>query len=252
MNQIVTYDFESKNVRTVLDESGEPRFVAVDVCAALDLPGRPRDYMRALDDDEKGAHIVRTPGGDQELTVISESGVYSLIFKSRKPEARRFKRWVTHEVLPAIRRTGQYQAPAAAVPATVLTQDRVGAILAIGDAVARVPGVRPGIAMAATLACINENTGITIEALRRALPAANEPIGSLNATQIGEQAGLSAKAVNVRLRDLGLQFRNERGDWELTEPGQRYGEAIPFMRNGHSGYQILWKPEVIDQLREVA
>lgn len=64
-----------------------------------------------LDDDEKGAHIVRTPGGEQEVTIINESGLYSLILRSRKPSAKRFKKWVTSEVLPSIRKTGRYVAP---------------------------------------------------------------------------------------------------------------------------------------------
>jgi hypothetical protein len=51
---------------------------------------------------------------------------------------------------------------------------------------------------------------------------------------------------------MGLQFKNDRGEWELTEPGQTYAEAVPYSRNGHAGYQILWKPEVVDRLREVA
>jgi prophage antirepressor-like protein len=249
MSQLLAFNFESSNVRIVMDANGEPWFVAADVCSAININ---TEQSRRLDEDEKGLRIVQTPGGQQEMVTINESGLYSLILTSRKAEAKRFKRWVTHDVLPAIRKTGSYQVPAAAIAVPVHTQDRVSAILAIGEAVAKVPGVKAGVAMAATLACINENTGITVEALRRALPAANDPIGSLNPTQIGEQLGLSPKAVNIRLRDLGFQFKNERGDWELTEPGQQFGEAIPYMRNGHSGYQILWLPAVVEQLREVA
>ena len=138
----------------------------------------------------------------------------------------------------------------AALPAP--TQDRVSSLLLIGDAVAKVPGVKAGIAMAATLTCIQENTGLVIETLRRALPAANEPTCSHNATQLGKLAGSSAKAANQRLALLGFQFRNERDEWELTDAGKAWAEAMPFSRNGHSGYQILWNPAVVDQLKEVA
>ncbi|MFZ5555749.1 MAG: Bro-N domain-containing protein, partial [Pseudomonadota bacterium] len=178
-------------------------------------------------------------------------GLYSLVLGSRKPEAKRFKRWVTHEVLPAIRKTGRYAlsgTPARPAP----TQDRVCSILLIGEAVAKVPGVKPGIAMAATLTCIQENTGLAVETLRRALPAANEAICSLNATQLGRLLGLSAKATNQRLAHHGLQFRNERDEWELTEAGEAWAEAMPYSRNGHSGYQILWNPLVAERLKEVA
>lgn len=105
--QVIPFQFDTREVRTMLIDD-QPWFVAADVCEALMLNGRSRDYIRMLDDDEKGAHIVRTPGGDQQVQVVSESGLYSLIFKSRKAEAKRFKKWVTAEVLPAIRRTGQY------------------------------------------------------------------------------------------------------------------------------------------------
>ena len=125
-------------------------------------------------------------------------------------------------------------------------------MLLIGEAVAKVPGVKAGIAMAATLTCIQENTGLAVETLRRTLPAANEPICSLNATQLGKLAGLSAKATNRRLAALGLQNRNDRDEWELTDAGEAWAEAMPYSRNGHSGYQILWNPTVVEQLREVA
>jgi len=185
------------------------------------------------------------------MTTVNEPGLYALVLGSRKAEAKRFKRWVTHEVLPAIRKTGSYAVPAvAALPAP--TQDRVTSLLLIGEAVAKVPGVKAGIAMAATLTCIHENTGLAIETLRRALPAANEPICSLNATQLGKLVGLSAKTTNLRLANLGLQVRNERDEWELTEIGEAWAEAMPYSRNGHSGYQILWNPTVAQEMREVA
>ena len=138
----------------------------------------------------------------------------------------------------------------AALPAP--TQDRVTAILLIGEAVAKVPGVKTGIAMAATLTCIQENSGLTTEVLRRALPAANEPICSLNATQLGKLLNRSAKATNQLLASHGFQFRNDRDEWELTEAGEAWAEAMPYSRNGHSGYQILWNPAVAEQLKEVA
>ena len=113
------FNFRSTEVRTVTID-GEPWFVLSDVVDVLGF-SRSRDSARMLDDDEKGAHIVRTPGGDQEVIIINESGVYSLALRSRKPEAKPFRKWVTSEVLPAIRKTGQYAATApqalAATPA---------------------------------------------------------------------------------------------------------------------------------------
>lgn len=246
--QLAPFDFEGRQVRIVTDAQGEPWFVAADVLSTISLD---RKALERLDDDEKGVNSIHTPGGVQEMTTVNEPGLYALVLGSRKAEAKRFKRWVTHEVLPAIRKTGSYAVPAiAALPAP--TQDRVTSLLLIGEAVAKVPGVKAGIAMAATLTCIHENTGLAIETLRRALPAANEPICSLNATQLGKLVGLSAKTTNLRLANLGLQVRNERDEWELTEIGEAWAEAMPYSRNGHSGYQILWNPMVAQEMREVA
>lgn len=247
--ELIPFDFEGQPVRVVTDAQGEPWFVAADVLNTLTLD---RKALERLDADEKGVSSIHTLGGDQEMTIVNEPGLYGLVLGSRKPEAKRFKRWVTHEVLPAIRKTGSYSMSRtpAALPAP--TQDCVSAILLIGDAVAKVPGVKAGIAMAATLTCIHENTGLAVETLRRALPAANEPICTLNATQLGKLLNRPAKATNLLLASSGLQFRNDRDEWELTEAGEAWAEAMPYSRNGHSGYQILWNPAVAEQLKEVA
>lgn len=99
-------------LRTVL-ENGEPWFVAADVCKALGL-GNNRQAIARLDNDEKGVILSDTPGGKQSMTTVSESGLYSLVLGSRKPEAHLFKRWVTHDVLPSIRKTGAYVTPSLA------------------------------------------------------------------------------------------------------------------------------------------
>lgn len=247
--QLVPFDFEGRPVRVVTDSQGEPWFVAADILATI---GLDRKALERLDEDEKGVSSIHTPGGGQEMTTVNEPGLYTLVLGSRKAEAKRFKRWVTHEVLPSIRKTGSYVVPGALASLPAPTQDRVTALLLIGEAVAKVPGVKAGIAMAATLTCIQENTGLAVETLRRTLPAANEPICSLNATQLGKLAGLSAKTANLRLAALGLQYRNDRDEWELTDAGEAWAEAMPYSRNGHSGYQILWNPTVVEQLREVA
>jgi len=114
--------FKSLEVRTI-SRDDEPWFVLSDVAIILGF-SRSRDAGRILDDDEKGAHILRTPGGDQEVTIISESGIYALALKSRRPEAREFRKWVTSEVLPAIRKTGRYEAATAAPPAPSLLSRR--------------------------------------------------------------------------------------------------------------------------------
>jgi prophage antirepressor-like protein len=106
----LAFTFSTQTLRVLMID-GEPWFVASDVCDALSI-AQTASAMRQLDDDEKGVHSTHTPGGEQKVTIINESGLYSLILTSRKPEAKKFKKWVTSEVLPAIRKTGRYEAPA--------------------------------------------------------------------------------------------------------------------------------------------
>lgn len=115
--QPFTFPGTGQAVRVVTID-GEPWFVAADVCAVLAIRNN-RDALTALDDDEKGVATTDTPGGEQQVSIVNEPGLYSLILRSRKPEAKAFKRWVTHDVLPAIRKTGSYQAaPAHPLPRT--------------------------------------------------------------------------------------------------------------------------------------
>lgn len=110
MNDIMTFNNpEFGEIRTT-QINGEPWFVAVDVCRALDLSDTSKTLER-LDDDEKGTSSIRTPGGKQKVSIINEPGLYSLVMGSRKPEAKAFKRWTTHEVIPSIRRHGAYMTP---------------------------------------------------------------------------------------------------------------------------------------------
>ena len=104
MMNLTTFNFNQVNVRTVTDEQGNPWFVAADVCAVLEIRNN-RDAMSRLDDDDKGVNSIHTLGGKQDVTIINESGLYSLILTSRKPEAKSFKKWVTSEILPSLRET---------------------------------------------------------------------------------------------------------------------------------------------------
>lgn len=107
-NEIQVFDSpEFGTVRAIRDENGEPMFVAKDVAVILGYRDAA-NMTRRLEEDEKGTRSVSTPGGEQQMAVITEPGLYSAILGSRVPEAKAFKRWVTHEVLPALRRDGGY------------------------------------------------------------------------------------------------------------------------------------------------
>ncbi len=112
-SQLSTFNFESNSIRT-LAINNEPWFVAKDVCDAIGLTNS-RMSLIALDEDEKGVSLIYTPSGQQEMNIISESGMYTLILRCRDAVKKgsvphRFRKWVTAEVLPAIRKTGKYEA----------------------------------------------------------------------------------------------------------------------------------------------
>ena len=107
MNDLKIFENPQFGKVRVIERDGEPWFVAADVCRALEL-GEVHVAMRRLDDDEKGRCSIPTPGGVQEMSIINEPGLYSLVLGSRKPEAKAFKRWITHDIIPAIRKTGGY------------------------------------------------------------------------------------------------------------------------------------------------
>lgn len=112
-NEIRKFDFRGASLRTLTDEAGEPWFVAKDVCDILEI-SNPSDALKRLDDDERSRFNLGRQG---ETNIVNEAGLYVLVLGSRKPEAHEFKRWVTHEVLPQIRKTGGY------IPATDADDD---------------------------------------------------------------------------------------------------------------------------------
>jgi len=105
-NELLTLQFDGNDIRVAMI-CGIPWFIAKDICNVLNF-SEPSAMTRTLDDDEKGLYNTQTPGGFQSLQTVNESGLYSLILRSRRPEAKKFKKWVTSEVLPSIRQSGEY------------------------------------------------------------------------------------------------------------------------------------------------
>lgn len=181
-------------VRTVMRD-GEPWFVAADVCRSLEI-GNPAMAMGRLEEDEKGISSIDTLGGKQNLTIVNEPGLYTLVLGSRKPEAKAFKRWITHEVVPAIRKHGMY---------------------ATDELIAN-----PDIAIAAFTALKEERekrkaleTTVAVQSqqLAEAAPKVSYYDLILNCkdlisvSKIAKDYGMSAIKMNKTLRDLGIQYR---------------------------------------------
>lgn len=116
MSALTVFQYQAEHsVRSVLI-NGEAYIVAADICTAIGI-AKHRDAVTQLEDDERASTVVDTPGGPQRMTVVNEAGMYALMLISRSPKVRPFRRWITHEVLPAIRKTGTYgTAPALDAP----------------------------------------------------------------------------------------------------------------------------------------
>lgn len=112
-NKVTIFNYENNQVRS-LAIKGEPWFVLADLCKVLEL-STPSRVAERLDPDEKGVSSIHTLGGNQKATIVNESGMYAVILRSDKPQAKPFRKWVTAEVLPKIRKTGAYATGGGAV-----------------------------------------------------------------------------------------------------------------------------------------
>lgn len=164
---ITPFNFNNSEIRLIV-RAGEPWFITADVARVLGY----RDASnagRVLDDDEKDTHVVSTPGGDQKLTVINESGLYALVLRSRKPEARKFAKWVTSEVLPAIRKTGSYSLPYTAQPRDKLTLDQGDELRSMLETAAqKLPPEKRGTFLQSGWAKLRAHTGVNYRQIPQA------------------------------------------------------------------------------------
>lgn len=190
------------------------------------------------------------------MSIIPEGDLYRLVIHSKLPSAEKFESWVFDDVLPTIRKTGSYSIPKVTPNPHYRTRMIGTAIRDVGktsEELEKVFGVAHGMALAVSMNLVGEAYGVDMAPCKALLPAAEE-VSYLNATDIAERIGLkyktgkpNAAAANQLLAERGLQEKRGK-DWHLTERGKAYGEAKPYERGGHSGYQIMWRDEVIAAL----
>lgn len=211
-NRLQVFSYEGNEVRTVLRD-GEPWWVLKDICAVLDI-ANSRDAAARLDEDEKDdVGITDAIGRQQNTTVISESGLYNVILLSRKPEAKKFKRWVTHEVLPSIRKTGLYATPEAVEKLLNDPDFLIGAL-------------RELKAIRLKNAALTETVGVQSQQISEMKPKAGyydvvlACRDAVAVTTIAKDYGKSGQWMNETLHSLGIQFK-QGGIWLLY---QKYAE----------------------------
>ncbi|WP_212645489.1 BRO family protein [Delftia sp. PE138] len=214
MSSITPFDFDGHPIRVVTNDIGEPWFIAKEVSGVLGY-SEASAMTRTLDDDEKGLQVLQTQGGTQRVIVINESGLYSAILKSERQEAKRFKKWVTSEVLPSIRRTGSYTSAATQqMPAPL--RDQVDAGILLLRAAAEDLKFAPS-AMLGGYQKLEHHVGVAgllpayaVDAPATATAGTSEPTKSLAELLKEFGVGISAQAFNKLLMQRGFVEERER------------------------------------------
>ena len=249
MNEISIFKNPTFGEVRTLTINNEPWFVGKDVAEVLGYTNPSKALADHVDADDKLNNETLLSLGQRGGWIINESGLYALIFGSKLETAKAFKRWVTSEVLPAIRKTGSYQMPA---PVQVFPAGSLAAAISdIGDtaaAIEKVFAVKHGMAMATASVMVEAKYGIDTKPLRYLMPPEQYP-GYMNPTEIGKKlGGLRAVTINKMLEQLGFQHK-EGSSWRLDEAGREYGEEKPFTNHGHSGYTIAWNDLILKVLK---
>jgi prophage antirepressor-like protein len=255
MSNLTIFQFESHEVRFI-GTADSPWWVAADVCAAVDVKNASQAIER-LDDDERAMFNIGRQG---EAWCINEPGLYSLILTSRKPQAKRFKKWVTSEVLPSIRKTGKYDLPQALQPLELPTPT-AQEISELFDLILGGAGLDPRLIAGVKLNAIASYNPALLAATEIAKSALSIPVDEqlLRPTSLGEKlASLtgekwSAVRVNKLLADQGFQISNPDGKnpaWLPTEIGSQHGQIVLDTAKGHGKtvQSLQWHLSILEAL----
>ena len=238
-HQITPFAYNGHQLSTITDEHGEVWFIAKDVCEVLEH-SNVSAALANLDDDERSKFKLGRQG---EVNVINESGLYSLVLNSRKPEAKPFKKWVTSEVLPSIRKTGSYTASVATnrqAPPAKLFPDYFK--------VARLIGCDKNAAAISANQAVFKKTGENVLALlgHEYMESEKQEL-VFNVSDLVD--GISGQRMNKMLEAAGLQH-NEKGRWipdddgkfsRIFDTGKRHGDGTPVQT-------VKWSRDVLAML----
>ena len=246
--QIAIFSYIGQDVRTVTVD-GQPWWVATDVATILGYRNAP-DALRHVDEDDKGVAKLRTLGGAQDLRTINEAGLYSLVLRSNRPEAREFKRWITHTVLPEIRQTGVYSLIPTKPAEPELPTDFLSALKALVAEVEQTTELRAELAEVSPRA----------EAWD-AIASAEGDYSVGDAAKMLARAGIATGPTRLfnQLHDIGWTFRGGDGAWRAKADRVDRGylsEKPSFHYHPGTGVRVVDPPQVritlkgIERLRQ--
>ena len=248
MNEIQEYSFGKKSIRTVTGEDEGPLFRAKDVCAVLDI-GDVAQAVSRLEDDEKLIRTIHVSGQGRETLLVNESGLYTLIIRSNKTEAKAFRKWITAEVLPSIRKTGGYTNGERGSVLSEVDKDEKAAEIFINL-------VRPaesGRILLAHKVC--EKHGLPTDLL----PHYAEEKHTASMTELLKKFGFpySAQAMNKKLIAAGIlsektrkSSHGEKKFFVITENGERFGKNLVSPQNPRET-QPHWFEETFAEMIKV-
>jgi len=262
MPSLIPFQFESREIRVVMLDDG-PWWVASDVCAVLEISNTSQALSR-LDDDEckslKNNSLCLNEGvinqalnENQDVSLINEPGLYSLILSSRKPEAKAFKRWITHEVIPSIRKTGSYSATNTPAAPSIRAERELQALARETMRTLKTFGI---VGNAAVISTDNYCRNLCGRSLLAALDATHllaDPRGrTYTPTELGKMCTppLSAIKLNFELERAGLQKR-DMGEWMPTDKATHLCEWLDTGKRHSSGApvkQLRWFKQVLGHL----
>ncbi len=256
-NALQTFNFEQREVRIIMQD-GEPWFVGKDVCDYFKDTNHNRSLSR-LDDDEKGVREMETLGGRQKLIIINESGLYHLLFNFEPTEARnvseayiaerraiikKFRKWVTSEVLPTLRKTGRYE---------IKKSPRIGrGLVSAAKEILKSAGIKGNQFTLALDKLYKHYTGESALAAMGVELRAPEQKQLLTPSEIGKQLGINGRRVNELLAGVGYQHKI-CGMWEAIGDGEKYSVMLDTNKRHSDGTpvrQLKWQTDIIDVLHE--
>lgn len=255
-NGLAVFKFEGTHEVRTINRDGEPWFVAKDVCGILELTNIT-ETLRTLDEDERGSFRITEgtspAGGNPNVIIISESGLYALIFKSRKPEAKAFRKWVTSEVLPAIRKTGRYEVPVQPAVQLIGNESNLREFK-VWKEFAELCGLEGNAALISADNTMRRERNISMLKIAQIELKTPDQQALLIPTEIAKRLKLSGpREANILLAAGNFQHKMNK-KWALTEKGKQFAVLLDTGKRHSDGtmiQQLKWKESVIPELKSV-